>query len=193
MRKTNLPYPIVRCVILGLLGFPLLSYSQPALNSFLVGKGKGAVSLSYEYNFFNSYFIGQENISPVPTHNNIDKHHISLQGIYGILNNLQISASIPYVTASGNGDPDLVTALTEANGFMDISVDVLYAPIRFTLLKSDVRLAGSVGFSTPLSDYEPNGFLTLGRGATSLQLKGFAHVEAPFWLVWDIYVGASIK
>lgn len=167
--------------------------AQMAVNGFFVGKGNTTLALSYTLESFDNFYIGEENTEPVPAHNEITKNVISIYGAYGILNNLEIAASIPYIFADGDGDPDPVTGITETNDFMDFMVQVKYAPIKFSLLKTDVQLGGALGYSVPITDYEPNGILSIGNGAPAFDVQGFAHVIAPSGWFGTYSIGYSFR
>lgn len=88
----------------------------------------------------------------------------------------------PYISASGEGDPDPVNGETKQSGFQDLSIAVKYRPFSAGIEGGRIDGITSLGFGIP-TGYEPNGILSLGTGAftTDLHLGGHLQLEGGFF------------
>lgn len=144
--------------------------SQNMIDGFFNKKGDLKVSLSYTFATFDEFYVGGNKTGPVPAHNEINQTIYSLFGNYAISDNLMIIANVPYISTEGDGDPDPVNGSTEQKDLQDISVYVKWAPYIQTLDHGSMTYVLALGGSFA-TGYEPNGILSIGNGAPSIEGK----------------------
>lgn len=141
--------------------------AQTDLDAIMMNKKQFCQGLTYDYSSWDHYWEGtfkrdNENLGTVST------QAIMYMPNYGITNNLNVMASVPYVwTKATQG------TLHGINGLQDLSVFVKWRPLMFSSGKNKFSVFAIGGFATPLSnyivDYLP---LSIGLGSTNLSARG---------------------
>jgi len=158
------------------LGMATISFQRSSAqtnnDAIMMNKGQFCNGISYNYSQWTEYWEGTFKRS------NQNIGTFTSQGLmympnYGITNNLNVMASVPYVwnkTSAGT--------LHEMKGFQDLSIDVKWKPVSMKLGPGKFSLFLVGGFSTPLSNY-PVDFLPLsiGLGTTNLLGRVIVHYK----------------
>lgn len=138
--------------------------AQSLVDGFMQGKGHGNVVLSYTYTDYQRFWLGDQLMDAVPVHDEISQNIVSLYANYGICDKLDVLLNVPYIAAKGHGAPDPFTGNTKESGLQDLSLFVKGKVWR----AGGLSLLASLGFSTPLSNYEDNSILSIGNQGTTL-------------------------
>ena len=141
--------------------------AQTDLDAIMMNKKQFCEGLVYDYSSWDHYWEGtfkrdNENLGTVSS------QMLMYMPNYGITNNLNVMASVPYVwTKASQG------TLHGVNGMQDLSIHVKWRPLIKSFGKNQFSLFAIGGFSTPLSnyvlDYLP---LSIGLGSTNLSARG---------------------
>jgi len=144
--------------------------AQGPIDGFFSKKGKASISLSYLSGNYDEFYVGGEEVSPVPAHNEIDQTIYSLYATYAITDNIAVIGNLPYIQKEGNGSADPINGTTEQSDFQDISAFVKWAPYIKELPNGTMTYIVALGGSIPLN-YEPSGILSNGSGAPGIDGK----------------------
>jgi len=141
--------------------------AQTDLDAIMMNKKQFCQGLTYDYSSWDHYWEGtfkrdNQNLGTVSTQS------IMYMGTYGITNNLNVMASVPYVwTKATEG------TLTGTKGIQDLAINVKWKAYTTSFGKNRFSFFAVGGFSTPLSnyviDYLP---LSIGLGSTNLTARG---------------------
>jgi hypothetical protein len=149
------------------IGTTGVSYAQTDMDAIMMNKKQFCQGLTYDYSSWDHYWEGtfkrdNENLGTVST------QALMYMPNYGITNNLNVMASVPYVwTKASQG------TLHGVNGLQDLSVFVKWRPIVKSFGKNKFSLFAIGGFATPLSNYIVDFLpLSIGLGSTNLSARG---------------------
>jgi len=141
--------------------------AQTDMDAIMMNKKQFCQGLTYDYSSWDHYWEGtfkrdNKNLGTVSS------QMLMYMPNYGITNNLNVMASVPYVwTKASQG------TLHGVNGIQDLSIHVKWRPLVKSFGKNQFSLFAIGGFSTPLSnyviDYLP---LSIGLGSTNLSARG---------------------
>ncbi len=141
--------------------------AQTDLDAIMMNKKQFCQGLTYDYSSWDHYWEGtfkrdNENLGTVATQMGMYMPN------YGITNNLNVMASVPYVwTKASQG------VLHGMNGLQDLSVFVKWRPLVKSFGKNQFSLFTIGGFTTPLSDYVIEFLpMSIGLGSTNLTARG---------------------
>jgi hypothetical protein len=141
--------------------------AQTDLDAIMMNKHQFCQGIMYDYSSWDHYWEGTFK------RDNANLGTVSTQALmympnYGITNNLNVMASVPYVwTKASQG------TLHGVNGLQDLSVYVKWRPIVTSFGKNKFSLYAVGGFSTPLSNYMVDYLpLSIGLGSTNLSARG---------------------
>ena len=146
---------------------PALVSAQTDMDAIMMNKKQFCQGVTYDYSAWDHYWEGtfkrdNANLGTVST------QMLMYMPNYGINNNLNVMASVPYVwTKATQG------TLHGMQGLQDLSVVVKWRPYTTSIGKNKLSFFVLGGFSTPLSnyviDYLP---LSIGLGSTNLTARG---------------------
>jgi len=141
--------------------------AQTDMDAIMMNKKQFCQGLVYDYSSWDHYWEGtfkrdNENLGTVTTQMGMYMPN------YGITNNLNVMASVPYVwTKSSQG------TLHGMKGFQDLSLFVKWRPLVKSFGKNKFSLFTIGGFSTPLSNYVIEFLpMSIGLGSTNLTARG---------------------
>src|SRR4030095_3089270 len=141
--------------------------AQTDLDAIMMNKKQLCQGLVYDYSSWDHYWEGtfkrdNENLGTVTTQMGMYMPN------YGITNNLNVMASVPYVwTKASQG------TLHGMKGFQDLSMFVKWRPLVKAFGKNQFSLFAIGGFSTPLSDYVIEFLpMSIGLGSTNVIARG---------------------
>jgi hypothetical protein len=151
---------------------PALVKAQTEMDAIMMNKNQFCNGFVYEHASWNHYWEGSlkrtnENIGTVTTKS------IMLMSNYGVTNNLNIMAGLPYIKTRASAG-----TLHGMEGLQDVSLTVKWRPIRHTYGKGKLSVFVSGGISTPASKYVIDFLpMSIGLGSTKLIAKGMIDYE----------------
>ncbi|NNE76473.1 MAG: hypothetical protein HKN31_05305, partial [Pricia sp.] len=123
-KKANYIFPFILFVLmLGTTG-----NAQGIIDGFYNLNGNLGITVSYTGTSYDEFYVGKEKTGPVPAHNKITQSIFSLYAKYGLSDNLTLILNLPYISASGDGEPDPVSGNTSESGFQDFAIAAKYKP-----------------------------------------------------------------
>jgi hypothetical protein len=141
--------------------------AQTDLDAIMMNKHQFCQGIMYDYSSWDHYWEGtfkrdNENLGTVST------QALMYMPNYGITNNLNVMASVPYVwTKASEG------VLHGLSGMQDLSVYVKWRPLVKSFGKNKFSLFTIGGFTTPLSNYVTEFLpMSIGLGSTNLSARG---------------------
>jgi hypothetical protein len=141
--------------------------AQTDMDAIMMNKKQFCQGLVYDYSSWDHYWEGtfkrdNENLGTVSTQMGMYMPN------YGITNNLNVMASVPYVwTKASEG------VLHGMKGFQDLSVFVKWRPLVKSFGENKFSLFAVGGVTTPLSDYVIEFLpMSIGLGSTNLIARG---------------------
>ncbi len=178
-----------------LLAFIFVSYfakGQGVLDGYFSPNKETDIILSYTSKSFNSFYQGTKEQSPVPIHESLNENIANLYISYAASEKMTIVASIPYVSvSSGTNTADPVQGTSKISGLQDIGLYAKLRALKKETSQGTLLLGGAVGGSMPGSDYNPGGLLSLGNGATAIDVLGLARFDFKGGVFADIQLGIS--
>lgn len=187
-------------IALLLLLAPFLMQAQSPVSAFMSGKGKGAVALSYNSESYDNVFLVPTDSKGVPVFNDVTLNSISLYATYGITDRLEVVASLPYITATGNASQAVLNELgyeNERSGIQDLSLFVKYNPFTAELGDNTLSFQVAAGLRTPLGSYAVDeglqSIIAIGNRATSLNGLAIAQFKTGFGLFASTQAGCSLR
>lgn len=190
-------------VILTLTLFALLATGLPAqsiVNGFFSGKGRGAVAVSYSAEHYDNVFLVPNEAKGVPIFREVEVSSVSLFATYGIMDCLEATLSLPYITARGNADPAVLEGLgfeNERKGLQDLSLALKYRLHRFSTGMGMLDLGTSLGLRTPVGSYRVDeglqSILAIGNRATAVTGLALVHWQAAMGLFVTAQGGYSVR
>jgi len=141
--------------------------AQTDMDAIMMNKKQLCQGLTYDYSSWDHYWEGTFK------RDNANLGTVSTQALmympnYGITNNLNVMASVPYVwTKASQG------TLHGLKGFQDLSLFVKWRPLVTSFGENKFSLITIGGFSTPLSNYVLDFLpMSIGLGSTNLMARG---------------------
>jgi hypothetical protein len=149
---------------------PQISKAQTEMDAIMMNKKQFCNGFTYNYSSWDHYWEGtfkrdNQNLGTVTT------QAIMYMGAYGITNNLNVVAGLPYVwTKASEG------TLHGMEGVQDLSLYIKWKPYVHSWGKNKLSAFVLGGFSTPVSNYVID-FLPMSIGLGSTNLTGRAMVD----------------
>ncbi|MGB1039906.1 MAG: hypothetical protein ACPGVD_03460 [Flavobacteriales bacterium] len=137
-------------LILLLILSPITFFSQGPVDGYMKSKKDYSVGLSFAYEKANELFAGTDKIGF-----NRTTTAVSLFGIYGISNMLNIQVNLPFVSVNSGAESSL----------QDASVYLKYSLLNKENSKGFLRLMAAAGYAMPIANYQTNGGNALGQRA----------------------------
>lgn len=142
-----------------------LAQAQTDNDGVMMQKKQWCNGATYMFSSWNQYWEGtnkrdNQNIGTVTTQS------VMYMTNYGITNNLNVLASLPYVWTHASAG-----TLHGLKGFQDVSVFVKWKPLSFKVANGKLNLFAVGGFSTPVENYVID-FLPLSIGFGSTNVSG---------------------
>lgn len=144
--------------------FAISGYSQGLIDGFFKGKGNGAVAVSASFETASKYWAGENQIDFERNMPNA-----GIFGTYGLLDGLDIVASIPFVNLSPQ----------------DASLFLKLRALRANIgSNSNLVLGIAGGMSAPMSNYNTESSTAIGQRATVFEGRAFAqfHLNNTFFI-----------
>lgn len=154
------------------------------LDGFSPGPGKGDIALSYSFDSYDEFWVGDEKVSE-PALGEVESNTPSIWLRHGFTEKLTVVASLPYVDAEGDG----FAGFAESD-LQDLMVLGQYRVfMREAAARHSIVLGG--GFRTPASSYEANSPVDIGDGTTDALFRAVYLLQSgSFYLSsqvgWDV-------
>lgn len=167
--------------------------SQSLADCFMKGKGNGSLVLSYSREQYDEFYFGTERMdAPPPFGGEITTQSVSLYGIYGLTDNMDIIVNLPFIAAQGaNEEPDAPNQ--DVDGLQDIAVFLKWRPLYVETESGNFSFLGAAGIATPLSDYEADAVLSIGNRSTRVDGRLMTQYFMNNGLFIDLQAGYSIR
>jgi hypothetical protein len=172
-------------------------YAQSPVDGFMQGKGKGNVVLSYAMEKYDKVLLVPKEVDAVPVFNDVTVTSQSLYATYGLLSNLDVVVSLPYITAKGNASEAVLTNLNfqnERSGLQDVSVFLKFNPFNFNIGSSKLSFIGSLGYQAPVGNYKVDeglqSIIAIGNRAQTLSMIGIAMFKTKYGIFTTGQFGA---
>lgn len=152
-----------RLGLIMLILFPISSVAQTEQDALMMGNKRFCIAGTYAFSSWENYWEGDfkrnnDNIGQLETKSGM------LMVNYGISNNLNILASLPYVTTKATRG-----TLSGLSGFQDAGFFVKWRPLRKQFGKQTLSLFTVAGYTTPTNDYNVDFMpMTIGMGSEVL-------------------------
>lgn len=169
--------------------------AQSLVDGFVQGKGHGSVVVSYSWEQYDSFYFGAEQRdAPPPYGGLITTQAVSMYGIYGLNDNLDVVLNLPYIAAQGNNDATGAEVPDQnVSGLQDASLMLKWRPVYLEMDQGTLSFLGAVGLATPLSDYEANAVLSVGNQSTRGDIRLMTQYKANNGLFVDMQAGYSLR
>lgn len=146
---------------------PAFSTAQTEMDAIMMNRRQICNGFIYGHSSWNEYWEGtfkrnNENLGTVTTQS------IMYMGAYGITNNLNIVAGLPYVWTKASAG-----TLHGMEGLQDVSLFIKWKPITRSFGKNKISLFTIGGISTPATDYVIDFLpMSVGLGSTNVTARG---------------------
>ncbi len=179
-----------------ILGLAVTTFAQTPLSGFMQGKNGGNITYSISSENYNKVFLVPDKIDGVPVFEQVTTNSFNIYGTYGFSDKLDIVVNVPYIRAIGSGNQAVINDLGYQNSREGLQDLAAYLKYNF-LQKGKLSVQGSVGVTTPLSDYKVNealqSIVAIGNQATTYNGILLAHYRADNGLFVTGQVGYSFR
>ena len=165
--------------ILGLaVTLPFMAIAQSPVSGFMKKKGEGSVVVSYAAEKYDKVFLVPQEIQGVPVFNDVKIASQSLYAEYGVTDNFSLVLNLPFITATGNANQDVLTALNFENkrsGLQDIKLYGKYNFHSYKFGSNQIDFIGVLGIEQPMGYKQDEGLqsiLAIGDNARKLNVSG---------------------
>ncbi|WP_420574665.1 hypothetical protein [Kordia sp.] len=165
----------IACFII-IIGNSYYVNAQGAISGFYNKKTNITVVAGFGFEDSKNYFIGKEKSDL-----SRNLYSISLFGIYGISDRLNIQASLPYLSSNNQ------------NGLQDAQFYLKYKAIEGTVKGNKLELSFATGFSFNVSDYNLGGLNDIGQQAKILETRALLHYQKQSGWFANVQSGFSFK
>jgi membrane-associated phospholipid phosphatase len=183
------------CICVCLLAFPALSSAQDAINGFVLGKGKADLALAFTYENYDEFYRGGTLIDLPPALREYTVKTWSAYLAYGLTDNIDIIANIPYITASADADPSVLNPPgQEEKGLQDGALFIKWRLFhRKTGGAGELSIVTAAGVSFPLSDYVPDTPVSIGNHSVDTDVRLNIMYKFDFGFFGEIQGGYSMR
>ncbi|MEM6721904.1 MAG: hypothetical protein AAF611_21430 [Bacteroidota bacterium] len=164
------------CVCIMLVGFSFSGMAQGIISGFYNQKGTATLVLGAGFEDSKNYFIGREKSDL-----SRNLYSISIFGIYGINDRLNVQASLPYLSSG------------EQSGLQDAQVFLKYKVFAWQKETAKWELSSGTGFSTNVSNYRLGGLNDLGQRAKIIESRALLHYQQNSGWFANVQSGFSFK
>ena len=168
-----------------------VAYSQPIVDGFTKGQGNGSIVLSYSWEQYDEFYFADTKMdAPPPWGGEITTQSVSLFGIVGLSDDIDLILNVPYINAQGDG---VDTVDQSVGGLQDASLFVKWRPIALETGGGKLSFLAALGLATPLSDYEADQVLSIGNQATRADLRLLTHFQSNAGVFAELQAGYSLR
>ncbi|MFK7748070.1 MAG: hypothetical protein AB8B65_06755 [Kordia sp.] len=164
------------CIFVSIFCYSYSGMAQGVISGFYNQKGKATLVLGAGFEDSKNYFIGSEKSDL-----SRNLYSISIFGIYGINDRLNVQASLPYLSSG------------EQNGLQDAQIIIKYRAIQLQRKAGKLEVSFATGFSSNVSDYRIGGLNDLGQQAKILETRALLHYQKKSGWFANVQSGFSFK
>ena len=173
--------------------FSSVAYSQSIVDGFVKAKGHGSAVLSYSWERYDQFYFGDtKRDAPDPFGGEISTQSVSLYGVMGITDDLNVVLNLPYINAQGSGSEETGPDQS-VSGLQDIELALKWRPLVFENDQGKLSFLAAAGFATPLSSYAADSVLSIGNGATRVDGRLITHYQLSSGLFAELQAGYSVR
>ena len=155
------------------------------------GQGNGSIVLSYSWERYNEFYFADTKMdAPPPYGGQITTQSVSLYGVVGLSDNVDIILNIPYITAKGDGQ---APPEQEVSNLQDASLFIKWRPLFIETGGGNLSFLAAVGAATPLSDYAADAVLSIGNHATRVDGRLITHFLTNAGVFAELQAGYSLR
>jgi len=158
---------LLTCLFILVVMLPGVALAQTDMDAIMMNKKQFCQGITYDYSSWNQYWEGtykrdNANLGTVST------QMLMYMPNYGITNNLNVMASVPYVWTKASAG-----TLHGLKGFQDMSVVVKWRAYMKKIGQDKLSFFVLGGLTTPLSNYVIDFLpMSIGLGSTNLSARG---------------------
>ncbi len=196
MKKQN---KLVALALFSSVLFAQPTVAQSIVDGFMTPKNQGTVSLSYSFESYDEFFLANQKMdAPDRLGGRITTQSIGLYANYGISDRFNIVFNLPYIIAQGDGSEstpqqDGSFQDQQVADFQDMAVYIKYRSYTHSFGSGQLSFIPALGFGTPLSNYAADDLLSVGNGATFLDMRGIVHFKADVGFFIEGQAGHSLR
>lgn len=154
---------------------------QDIVDGFTRGAGNTDVAITFLNESYDQFWVGDQEMDLPPPLGSISVNSLNIFAAHGITDNLDVVASLPWISASADGDG---SGPPDRSGLQDGTIMLHWRPIHANLGGgTSLDFSTGLGVSGPLSDYVTNAPVAIGHGSTNVELRaiGMLRMESgPF-------------
>ena len=155
---------------------PSILFAQTDMDAIMMTKKQFCQGLTYEHSSWDHYWEGtfKRDNANLGT---VTNQSVMYMPNYGLTNNLNIMASVPYVWTKASAG-----TLHGMKGFQDLMLFIKWRPMVQTFGKNKVSFFLVGGLSTPLTNYVIDFLpMSIGLGSTNLMARGMVDFKHSFF------------
>lgn len=146
------------------------SNGQDIIDGFTRGAGNTDIAVSLMSESYDRFWVGQEEMDLPPPLGTIGTTSINIFLAHGITDDVDLIASLPYISSSADGDG---SGPPDQADYQDGSLFLKWRPWHQEIGESaSFDLTTAVGVRGPLTDYVVNAPVAIGHGSTNVELRG---------------------
>lgn len=138
-------------------------------NTFLRGKGRTDVSLSYSYDTYTKFWVGSQKVED-PAVSRITREAANLWAAYGLDDRTDLVVSASYVDVESNGIA--VPVNQDEHALQDATVGFKYRLNDWQLGPGGLALCFAPAVKIPMTHYENNAITAIGDGQIDYRFRG---------------------
>lgn len=167
-----------------LLLSPFLASAQGMIDGFMRGEGKTVVALSFSTESYKDFYKNTTQVQE-PNLGTISTQSVGLFAALGITDNLDVLASLPYISTSA----DQGYWQTQSS-LQDVAFAVKWRPLHLTLPATGTLSAiVAGGVSMPVTNYVANAPVAVGHHSTAADVRLLVNFMTPFGFFAAVQTG----
>lgn len=172
---------------------------QSIIDGFMTPKKKGSISVSYSFESYDEFYLAdQRNDAPGRLGGQVSTQSIGVYAKYGISDRFNVVFNLPYIVAQGDGNENIPQEDgsfqdQQVQDLQDMSIYLKYKAYEHTFGIGQLSVIPALGFGTPLSDYPADDLLSVGNGATFVDMRGIIHFKSNSGLFVEGQAGHSLR
>ncbi len=152
------------------------AFSQGKIDGFYKTQHTGSVVLGVGFEDPKKYLAGNDKLDLSRS-----LYYVNLYSDYGITDNLNVAASLPFLSSN------------KESNFQDVSFMLKYKAFQTNFENGSLELSFAAGFSTPVTNYQLGGLNDIGQQATIFETRAMAHYKFNSGWFATLQSGYSIK
>lgn len=172
--------------------------AQGLIDGFVDEMGALSISTTYSRSTFDHAFVGKDRLKlndpglAGVLQDRLNQDVYSLFAKYMINAKLSALINIPYIIGTGEGRADFFNEKKRVSGVQDITLGIRYNIHNFEFENSELVVLSGLTTSIP-TNYEPNGFLSMGSGALAVDFTAGLQYQTYSGFFSTVTVAYSVK